>query len=91
MKQVFQTTPVGQFPIDWNIRRLKDVAEFSNGKGHEKAIDENGDYIVVNSKFVSTEGDVKKYSNGVCKEGKFSNFYFNWTPLGLNIYLNPNL
>lgn len=33
-----------------------------NGKGHEKIIDENGDYIVVNSKFVSTNGSVKKYS-----------------------------
>lgn len=33
-----------------------------NGKGHEKHIDENGKYIVVNSKFVSTESRVKKYS-----------------------------
>lgn len=33
-----------------------------NGKGHEKHIDENGKYIVVNSKFVSTDGLVKKYS-----------------------------
>jgi len=33
-----------------------------NGKGHEKKIDKRGKYIVVNSKFVSTEGKVKKYS-----------------------------
>lgn len=62
MKNAFQNIPVGQLPIDWDIRRLKDVADFSNGKGHEKVIDENGDYIVVNSKFVSTEGEVKKHS-----------------------------
>lgn len=34
-----------------------------NGKGHEKHIVENGKYIVVNSKFVSTDGSVKKYSD----------------------------
>ncbi len=42
---------------------LNDVVEFKNGKGHEKAIDSEGNFIVVNSKFVSTEGAVKKYTN----------------------------
>lgn len=41
---------------------LQKIAEFKNGKGHEKNIDENGSFVVVNSKFVSTEGKVKKYS-----------------------------
>ena len=40
-----------------------DVAEYRNGKAHENDIDEDGIYIVVNSKFVSTDGEVKKYSN----------------------------
>ena len=39
------------------------MANYKNGKAHENDIDENGKYIVVNSKFVSTEGKVKKYSN----------------------------
>lgn len=34
-----------------------------NGKGHEKYIEDNGKYIVVNSKFISTNGEVKKYSD----------------------------
>ena len=34
-----------------------------NGKGHEKSIVENGKYIVVNSKFISTQGSVRKYSD----------------------------
>jgi len=34
-----------------------------NGKGHEKNIVVNGEYIVVNSKFVSTEGNVRKFSD----------------------------
>ena len=47
----------------WEQRKLFDVAEYRNGKAHENDIDEDGIYIVVNSKFVSTDGEVKKYSN----------------------------
>ena len=45
-----------------NIRKntLSEIAHFKNGKGHEKNIDENGKYIVVNSKFVSTEEKSQK-------------------------------
>lgn len=46
--------------VKWHI--LNDIIDFMNGKGHEKHIVENGKYIVVNSKFVSTSGIVKKYS-----------------------------
>jgi type I restriction enzyme S subunit len=59
----FKDSPLGEIPKSWEISKLRDVAEFSNGKGHEKSIDENGRYIVVNSKFISTEGEVKKFSN----------------------------
>ena len=50
--------------FDDNVRyeKLKDLVTFRNGKGHEKSITENGKYIVVNSKFISTNGDVRKYS-----------------------------
>ena len=44
-------------------KKLIDVAYFQNGKGHEKNIDENGSFIVINSKFISTNGTVKKYCN----------------------------
>lgn len=37
--------------------------EFFNGKAHEKSIDENGKYIVVNSKFISSEGKTFKRTN----------------------------
>lgn len=43
--------------------QLRNVANFRNGKGHEKDIVADGKYIVVNSKFISTSGKVKKYSN----------------------------
>ncbi|MGP9513026.1 restriction endonuclease subunit S [Psychrobacter sp. AOP5-GZ1-6] len=47
--------------IKW--RTLDEVANFNNGKGHEKHIVEDGEYIVVNSKFISTDGEVVKYSD----------------------------
>lgn len=42
---------------------LGEIAGFLNGKGHEKAISDDGKYIVVNSKFVSSEGKIIKYSD----------------------------
>jgi len=47
--------------VEW--KTLGEVAHFANGKGHEKDISEDGKYIVVNSKFISTDGKVAKYSN----------------------------
>ena len=48
---------------EWIETTLEQVADYENGKAHEKDIDENGDYIVVNSKFISTEGETVKYSD----------------------------
>lgn len=42
---------------------LEEVMDFRNGKGHEKSIVPSGKYIVVNSKFISTNGAVKKFSD----------------------------
>ena len=47
--------------VEWKTLGL--VANFANGKGHEKDIAEDGKYIVVNSKFISTNGQNAKYSN----------------------------
>lgn len=47
--------------VEW--KTLEEVAHFANGKGHEKDISENGKFIVVNSKFISTDGIVAKYSD----------------------------
>jgi type I restriction enzyme S subunit len=49
--------------VDLEWKRLEDITIFSNGKGHEKAITNNGQFIVVNSKFISTAGKVVKYTN----------------------------
>ena len=50
-------------PTTWEQRKLGDVAKYRNGKAHENDISERGEYIVVNSKFVSTNGEVRKFSD----------------------------
>ena len=48
----------------WEEKTLQDVAVFRNGIAHEKSIDnEKGCFIVVNSKFVSSEGKIMKCCN----------------------------
>ncbi|UWX68063.1 restriction endonuclease subunit S [Empedobacter stercoris] len=49
--------------VDVEFLPLGEIANFLNGKGHEKAISDDGKYIVVNSKFVSSEGKIIKYSD----------------------------
>ena len=51
------------FSGEWEMKELKVLVDFSNGKAHEKFISDNGEYIVANSKFISTEGRIVKYSN----------------------------
>lgn len=50
------------FP-EWEEKPLKEIVEFWNGKAHEQEISEEGKYIVINSKFISTNGEVQKYSH----------------------------
>ena len=50
------------FTNDWEQRKLMEVAEYRNGKAHENEINDDGEYIVVNSKFVSTNGEIRKFS-----------------------------
>jgi len=63
-----ETKPQFRFPEfatdrDWEETTLNDVADYENGKAHEKEISSTGKYKVVNSKFISTEGKVVKFTN----------------------------
>ena len=51
------------FDNEWKVQLLSELANFRNGKAHEQAISKNGDYVVINSKFISTEGKVRKFSD----------------------------
>ena len=49
-----------EFTEEWENHVLQDTVTFSNGKAHENCVNEDGDYILVNSKFVSTNGQIQK-------------------------------
>jgi type I restriction enzyme, S subunit len=80
MQQLFpaegETIPKLRFPEfrdagEWEDKPLGEVAKYENGKAHEQGISETGDFIVVNSKFISTDGEVKKYTGtGFCVAAK---------------------
>jgi len=48
---------------DWVETTLTQVADYENGKAHEQDIVNDGQFIVVNSKFISQDGEVKKFTN----------------------------
>ena len=48
---------------NWVKEPLENVARYENGKAHEQGITKSGDFVVVNSKFISTDGEVKKYTD----------------------------
>lgn len=56
----YKQTEVGIIPEDWNIDTIENISNFRNGVAHEKFIDPHGKYIAVNSRFISTEGEVVK-------------------------------
>ncbi|KKB76868.1 hypothetical protein VW29_19370 [Devosia limi DSM 17137] len=72
MQQLFpqdgETQPRLRFPEfegagEWEVKPLSEVATYENGKAYEQDIVEDGRYIVVNSRFISTDGVVRKYTN----------------------------
>lgn len=48
---------------EWESVKLVDIAEYENGVAHEQDIDIEGKYILVNSKFISSNGQVEKRTN----------------------------
>ncbi len=48
---------------DWSERPLAELAAYENGKAYEQDIQAGGGYVVVNSRFISTDGAVRKHSN----------------------------
>jgi type I restriction enzyme S subunit len=59
----YYTEKLLDFDNNVQVKSLREIADFRNGKGHEKNIVDDGKFIVVNSKFISSEGAVCKFSN----------------------------
>lgn len=47
----------------WLVKKLGEVVKYTNGTAHENNVVENGKYIIVNSKYISSDAEVAKYSN----------------------------
>lgn len=56
----FKQTDLGEIPVEWKIKKLEEISIFKNGQAHENTVSENGDFILVNSKFISTDGRIYK-------------------------------
>jgi type I restriction enzyme, S subunit len=52
---------LGDVPAHWKVKRLSCFCDFQSGKAHEPFVDDDGEFICVNSRFVSTEGRSRKY------------------------------
>lgn len=48
---------------EWVTTSLGQIASYENGKAYEQDIVETGRYVVVNSRFISTDGTVRKYTD----------------------------
>ncbi len=63
----FKKTEIGEIPEKWEVKKLEEVALFQNGKAHEQYIDDKGKYIIINSKFISSDGtEYKRTNNNLC-------------------------
>ncbi|ABW66059.1 restriction endonuclease subunit S [Desulfosudis oleivorans] len=58
----YKQTEVGVIPEDWEVKPLAFVVKYTNGKAHEQSITDSGNFVVVNSKFISTEGIIRKFA-----------------------------
>ena len=63
VKPGYKQTEVGVIPEDWEVKNLGALVTYTNGKAHEQNITESGRFVVVNSKFISSEGVTRKYSD----------------------------
>jgi restriction endonuclease S subunit len=50
------------FHGEWEVKLLPEVCQFRGGKAHEQYIAEFGQFVCVNSKFISSDGNIRKYS-----------------------------
>lgn len=47
----------------WEVKKISNIAKYHNGVAHEQDIDKDGDFVLINAKFISSEGQIKKYTS----------------------------
>ncbi|MCL1114432.1 restriction endonuclease subunit S [Shewanella basaltis] len=62
-KSVFEPSEFHyELPAHWLWCELQGITLFLNGKAHEQYVTNTSDFVLINSKFVSSNGTFKKYS-----------------------------
>jgi type I restriction enzyme S subunit len=59
IKPGYRKTEVGMMPEDWDVRRLKDVVDFANGKPYEASVVSDGRYWLITLDSVGIDGRLK--------------------------------
>lgn len=62
VKHGYKQIEIGFIPEDWTVSLLPMICRFKGGKAHEQHVSNDGRYICVNSKFISTNGKIRKHS-----------------------------
>jgi type I restriction enzyme S subunit len=44
----------------WEEKKVSEITKYYNGIAHEQDVDENGNFILINAKFISTQGETVK-------------------------------
>ena len=44
----------------WEVKKVSEITKYYNGIAHEQDVDENGTFILVNAKFISSQGEIVK-------------------------------
>ena len=52
-----------EIPTGWEVKPLHTLCEFRQGKAHEPFVDDSGQFVCVNARFVSTQGQSIKRCN----------------------------
>jgi type I restriction enzyme S subunit len=59
LKPGYKKTEVGVIPEDWEVRSLRDVVDFTNGKPHETNVKTNGRYFLITLDSIGIDGNLK--------------------------------
>jgi type I restriction enzyme S subunit len=61
---------LGEVPEHWSETRLASYCGFVQGKAHEPYFDEDGEFVCITARFVSTEGEKRKYCSKMLTPAK---------------------
>jgi type I restriction enzyme S subunit len=55
----YKQTEVGVIPEDWEVRRLREIATYKNGKSYEGCISDSGEYFLITLDSIGIDGKLK--------------------------------